>query len=113
MDIESFTTPTLRNARGSSRFGPRRPAEQSAAVDLIVGKLEPELDRDYQARSLALILDELVWAEDVRTGAMRKKTWSSNVSTFLRSHQSSSLPPMQEWTDFGVVDAAWGKVAEE
>ncbi len=88
-------------------------AEQSAAVDLIVGKLEPKLDRDYQARSLALILDELVWAEDVRTGAMSKETWTTNVGTFLRSHRKASLPPMPEWTDFGVVDTAWGQVAGE
>jgi NitT/TauT family transport system substrate-binding protein len=85
-------------------------ADQSAAVDLILATLEPQLDREYQTRSLALILDELVWAEDVRTGAMSEATLLTNVSTFLRSHPSEKLPPMDRWVDFEVVSEAWGQV---
>ncbi|MEM7792354.1 MAG: ABC transporter substrate-binding protein, partial [Verrucomicrobiota bacterium] len=77
-----------------------------AAAALVVAEYEPALDLTYQQESLDLILNELVWAEDPRTGATSPATWQAQVDN-LRSAQSLELPDMALWTDFSLVDDAF------
>lgn len=81
---------------------------QRAAAALVVAEYEPQLDLGYQQGSLKLILEDLIWAEDERTGAIRPDTWK-NQADKLRETQLPDLPPMEDWTDFTLIEDAFAE----
>ena len=84
-------------------------ADPKAAAKLVVAEYEPELDLTYQIESLKLIVDELVWAEDPRTGATSPETWLTHSADFRRNHPQATLSPMADWTDFTLIEDAFAE----
>lgn len=84
-------------------------ADPVAAANLVVAEYEPELDLTYQIESLKLIVDELVWAEDPRTGATSPATWRLHAAEFRRNHPHATLSPMTDWTDFTLIEDAFAE----
>ncbi len=82
-----------------------------AAAALVVAEYEPQLALGYQQGSLKLILEDLIWAEDSRTGAIRPETWRTQADT-LRATQLPNLPPMEDWTDFTLIEDAFASPLE-
>jgi len=84
-------------------------AEPEVAARLVVTEFEPDLDLTYQIESLKLIVDELVWAEDPRTGATSPITWQKHSADFLKNHPGATLPRMEVWTDFNLIEDAFAE----
>ncbi|MCF3648562.1 ABC transporter substrate-binding protein [Synoicihabitans lomoniglobus] len=85
-------------------------AAPEVAAKLVVTRYAPALDLTYQTESLKL-MSELLWAEDERTGATSPVTWQANAASFLATHPESSLPPMERWVDFSLIEEAFARAA--
>jgi ABC-type nitrate/sulfonate/bicarbonate transport system substrate-binding protein len=84
---------------------------RDAATDIpgtakfVVEKHEPQLELEYQTRSLSAIIPILT-VESPQMGVTTPETWLKNAGAFLSSRPDAKLGEMSKWVDFSIAAEA-------